>query len=65
MVKLIVIECPACEGEGKELNTFAIPKLPHELKSIVVGERRSRSGYEITRNKCELCMGSGRVRELS
>lgn len=64
MANLVIVECPECEGEGKELDTFAIPKLPHERTSIFVGERRSRLGYEITRDECQFCRGSGAVRIL-
>jgi hypothetical protein len=64
MVNIVIVACPRCEGEGKELDLFDIPKPFHDRVILRSEDRLSRSGRKITRATCQLCRGDGKMQKI-
>lgn len=54
------IKCPKCEGYGKAVNHFDLPRNLFRDSSFIIDNKKYRSdGREYYAHDCEMCEGKG------
>lgn len=70
MPNFVSLPCPECEGVGKQVNYFDIPKRPNLFGTVLVSIReweqensvqRTHDGREYCDYECSVCNGSRQV----